>query len=539
MASEVKRGFVRVLSNYLRIISSVVLGLLLVPLLLRAVGEDGYAVVALFGSTIGLAAMFQEIVRASMIREVGAAYHGGDEGNFIRTYNSALALSGLVALAALAMFTILWFAVPLFKLDNMDAGGRAMVAARGLETAVTIALAPAFNMYLVSERMVAYNFWMLAVKQISQVAGAVWLLLPFVDYGSAVDGLIIFAWSSSSLMIAGTVLSVIVITLVDRRLIPAPRFINRRDVRSIVGIGGWNAAVVAAMNLHYRVDAIIMNLAFGLFGSQIFGYAVQLTSAARRLVVGMTDGLDAVSARVTAENADEVLRSLVHHATRLHGMVAFPAGVALLLLVEPFLHLWLGERLSDPSRVIPPTVLLIQVLTVGIVVRGVSDGWVRILYGAGHIRKYAPHILAGGLLNPLLAVALIAVLPTGVAEVTAVAWSFTAIMVVVHGVIVAGIGAGVLGVRRREMFTPLIRPLLVALGSAPVLLGAHLLFDAWSVWQMLAAVLAYGAVYAAGTAIVTLTARDRRILINGTLRRLGRKPAAVATDPIDDSPANL
>jgi len=536
MASEVKRGFIRIVSNYARLGFGVLLGIALVPLLLETTGEDGYAVVALFGSTIGLASIFQEIVRSSMIRELGAAYHAPSRDAFTATYNSAIVLALLAACGAAALFAALYACIPLFRVEPVQDGARALVASRGVEAFITIALAPAFNMYLVAERLVAYNFFMLVVKQAAYVGVAVWLVVAR-PYHTAEEALILFAWWSMAIACGWLIVSVVAIMWIDPALRPRPSKARRSYLAQIARIGGWNAATVTAMNLHFRVDAVIMNLAFGIFGSQVWGYTVQLASAVRRGVTGMTDGLDAVSARLTAHTDNEAsngsrrnaVRSLIHHSTRLHGLIAFPSMALVVALAEPILDVWIGSKLKDPAAVIPTAAILIQIVAIGTTIRGVSDGWLRILYGAGHIRQYAPIILAGGVVNPVLVIGLIFVLPSGTAELAVVGAVYTAIMAVMHGVIAPHRGARVLDIAVSDLYRPLVRPFVCTLLAAPVLM-LPLLRGSWSLPYLLAVVAAYGAVYSVLVLVFVAEPADRRIVSNAIHRRFGRRgnrPTAV------------
>jgi len=93
MASEAKRGVIRLAANYTRVFTVVVLGLVIVRLLLKGAGNDGWALIAMLGATAGMGTMVQESVRTSLIRELGAAYHSGNDDRFRSAYNAALAIS--------------------------------------------------------------------------------------------------------------------------------------------------------------------------------------------------------------------------------------------------------------------------------------------------------------------------------------------------------------------------------------------------------------------------------------------------------------
>lgn len=533
MVSEAKRGLIRIVANYSRVISNVALGLLLVPMLLQAAGNDGWALIALLGSTIGLAAMAQDIVRSSLIRELGAAYHSGGGGStgsdhFQSVYNAGVIISAVAAGCAVVIFGMLWLVVPLFDISNdLLPAARWLVLARGAETFVLILLAAPFNMYKVTERMVAFNAWLIATRSCYVIAAA-WLLLV---HGPGAPGQILtyYASISSTLVVTVLTIAVALMMFLDRRLIPAPFLATRSAIKSVLQVGGWNASATAATMSHRRLAPLLMNLTWasmnlrsGLFGNLILGLALQITASVRRLTTGMTEGLDAVSTRLSTTGDANAVRTLMHHSTRLHGLAAFPLAIIILLVPEILLRLWLGARIDDPQSTLPLAITLIQIMTLGMVARAVSDGWVRILYGAGHVRRYAGTIIGGAVMYPLVVGLLLVILPTA-SRYTAVTWAYSAVLVIVHGLLVPLAGARALRIRYAEFFVPLVRPLIVAVVCSPILLLAHGKRGQLELLWLMAAVALYGVTYLGLCVAFVMNQPERRRFTKAAFRRLPRR----------------
>ena len=70
MATEARRGLARILANYIRLGGWLVLGVVLLPFLIRWVGVDGYGLISLLGATLGFAGIFQQLMNQSLIREL-------------------------------------------------------------------------------------------------------------------------------------------------------------------------------------------------------------------------------------------------------------------------------------------------------------------------------------------------------------------------------------------------------------------------------------------------------------------------------------
>jgi hypothetical protein len=347
--------------------------------------------------------------------------------------------------------------------------------------------------------------------------------------GDPARDLTLYAAGCAVMNVVAVLTPVLLLAALDRRLAPRPWRADRAAVREILGTFSWNSAVVLAISSHERVCTVIGNLAFppaaALHWNAVFGLAVRAVGYIRMAAVGMTYGLDAVSARLTAgdDPASRMLR-LTRHATRLHALVALPAGLTVALLAEPLLTLWIARAADDPAVTIPRAVLMIRIMVFALVARAISDGWVTILYGAGQIRRVAPLVIAGGLLTPVTAITLLLAL-TGQARDNAPAIALTASLVLVHLVALPPLAARALGVRTSDLLRPIARPALATALASPVYLAAGAVLARWTLGHLFLVLAAFGAAYAALTWLIVLDGQDRRRVLD-LLRRAGERPPA-------------
>ncbi len=528
MASEAKRALIRIAANFGRLGAVFVMAIILVPLLLELVGNEGIGLIALMGSTVGIAAMLNDIVQASSIRELGAAYHGSDERAFIRVYNSALGLASVVGLGTLALFGVLIALMPvIFNIsEEMLLPARLFVATQGLRSFWTVMLAPAFNMYQVMERMVAYNFWV-TNDRLSHLLGALMLLL-FPEMPGT-EAVVWYGVTSTAIFMATQLLAVLIlICAIDQRLVPRPSQIRWGELRELISMGGWNLTTRLAMDMHLRLDNYLMNLWLGVaVGNLIFGaLSVTLTSSVRRIANGITWGVTAVSARLSVSRGNQAVLALLHHTMRLQAVVMFPTLAILLVLTYPILTLWVGKRLDDPTgELLWQTVILVRILAVGVCLRAVADGVVRILYGAGLVRQYAPLIFIGGVLNPIIAITLLVTLPEQW-QFIGPACAFTLLMLVIHAIVLPMRGAHLLGARTWSVFAPLVPPATTATISSAFLVGAVAIVERWNVALLLAVVVGFSSIYACLTWWMVVTRQERQRIANAMLRRRKREKIA-------------
>jgi len=520
MASEVKRGLIRISSNYIRLFINVVLGLLMVRWILQGMGDEAFGLIALLGASVGIASEVKEISKRSLIREVAAAYHSGDDLHLKTVYNSAIALSFVLAGLSFLIFLIIVLIVPLLKISpGLEHAARWFLIAKGVESAAFVLLAPQHNMYLITERMSSHNLFLLVDRSWPAAAALAVLLMRIPD---PAHGVIVYGWMSALGSVVGILVwSLWMVLRIDRRLIPDLKLARRSALKGIVKMGGWNFVTVTAMNLHIRLDAILMNLFFGLVGNAAFGLANTLSNYVRRLTMGMTDGLDAVSARVAADKGSTKLGSLIYHSTRLHAVVAFPAAAVILALSYPIIDQWVGTKVTDPA-VIPTAVAIMQALVIGIATRSITDGWTRILYGAGHIDKYGPLILLGGLLNAPTAIFLIWMLPPP-HDMLGPALAFSIVFTIFHMFLLPVIGARTIRVRYWEFIRPIIGPAVLTAVTVPALLAARRFIHEWNLLTLGAVIGAYGALYGVAAIFFLMSADERRMFIRGFARRIQGK----------------
>jgi membrane protein EpsK len=525
--SESRRAIVRIGANYLRLFATVLLGLALVRVLLHAVGSEAVGLISLVGSTIGFTTLMEEVVGSSMIREVGIAYHSRNGLQLQRMYNSAIIVSALASLITLMGFLVLLAILPWLRISpELLVAARWFVIAKAVENTAGVLLAPQYNMYLVTERMVAYNAWFTARRAALLLAA---LALFWIRPADVAAGLVWFGWLSSGLVVLTMIASAIVIVIMDRRLIPAPFLATREYINTILKVSGWNIGVLVSKMAGTPAGAVIMNLAFGLHGNLVYGLAIQFAGYARMLASGMTGGIEAVAARLSSTHHNEAvnhsMRLLLNYSTRLHALVMFPAAVGMGVLAEPFLQIWVGPGLIDNPEALPQTVVLVRILLAAFVSICFSENWIRILYGAGHINRYAPVIVFSGLLMPVMSVILLLALPKP-AEYTAVSWAISLVYVVVHVGVLPRVAARAFGMRTWESYAPLVPPALLSIACAPILLIPLWRLEHWSIWMLALAAVVYAVAYTAMAWVFALNPAERSRLISAGGRRLsflGRK----------------
>jgi Na+-driven multidrug efflux pump len=196
------------------------------------------------------------------------------------------------------------------------------------------------------------------------------------------------------------------------------------------------------------------------------------------------------------------------------GFVAFPAMVVVFVLAEPLLRMWVGRSVQNPAEFLPPSVILVKIMVIGLTCRAVSDGWMKLFYGAGHIRKYAPYVFAGGLFNPVLSILFIYFLPEDMSYAGA-AIAYSLVFLVVHMFLMPKVTSTSVGLTLGAILRPSARPLLLAIAVSPSLYVSTLFTENEAItWiGVIFGCCSYAMVYAIASWWLMLSRQERRGII--------------------------
>ena len=517
--SEKQKGFHRIIANYGRLLATMAMGIATVPLQVAWLGMEGFGLLGLVGSSVGLGRMLQDMMRSSMVRELGAAWHNRKEENFKSSYASAFLISIGVSLLTALFFLGIILIIPYLRIKaEWVAPAQWITACEGLATCIIVLASPAVNMLVVREFFFWHNLWTVVRRSSYLIA----TIIPFLilQEENIIAGLHLFGTIVFMVNAIITVLVVIAFASLDHKMMPTCKGSTRETMSKVAGTFGWNSGVVVAMNLHERIANFIMNLFFGLWGNAIFSLALRLVSYIRMATLGLTFGLDAVSARISSTKSSGSLKRIFRHSTRMHAFIAFPAMMIVFVFAEPLLRMWVGRSVSDPGTVLPQTEILVKIMVLGLACRAVSDGWMKLFYGAGFIHKYAPYVFTGGLFNPMLATLLIITLPKDI-NYTGAAIAYSFVFLIVHAFLMPKVSAQSVKMSFREILSPALKPLLIAFLIAPILFINEFPGRTGELnWlQVLLGVSCYGFVYVLMSWFVILDAEERRGIFK-LLRRL-------------------
>ncbi len=456
---------IRILSNYARMAITVVMGLWLVRIF-TGISQDVFTVVALVATSTGMAGMLKEMVRGTMVPELGLALHGKSEVEFEEVFSSAFFLSFVAALFSVAVLSVVLFFLDRFSIPaDLFAAAVTLVLTRMASTFVAVLVAPATNLLPVTGNNGLHNIYQ-TLERLGELCAA----LAAVSLASGAGAIVeIFAWLSFAAIIAVNMAWAWHGVRISRQKWPRPTMVSLPEVWKMAATVGWNGFVVLAFNFYMRFDLLFVSWYFGLAGAFAFAIASQLLNYMRQLTIGLVQGMDAAIARQVAVErvVTPKTRKFIATTGTMQALVILSAAGFLAVNASAVMALWLGPGFVAGSATASQMVMLFLVMIPGMVARGLSEGWMKVLSGIGEVRAYGPLLLIGSLFNPLAVYALSKWLPADISYL-GVAIAFSALMIVSHAVALPLKTSRTLKVPLSELLRPFARPALLAIAATAV-----------------------------------------------------------------------
>ena len=235
--SEGKKGLYRIATNYGRLIATMGMGIAIVPLQISWLGMDGFGLLGLVGSSVGIGGMLQDMMRSSMVRELGAAWHEGDDKKFRQSYAAAFKVCWYVTLLTALVFTAIILILPYMKIhDEWVESAQWITGCAGLSTCLIVLIAPTINMLVVREQFFWHNAWTVARRSSYLIA----TIIPFLILGitNIPKGLVVFGNIGLVVNVVVTLALVIGFILYDKRMLPTFRGSTPEAMKKVSGTFG-------------------------------------------------------------------------------------------------------------------------------------------------------------------------------------------------------------------------------------------------------------------------------------------------------------
>jgi len=332
-----------VLTNYLRYFSAGVIGFLLTPVMVHALGNGGYGLWVTIFSLTGYFGLFDQGIRPSLVRYVSRDHALGDREGLSRTLSSAMvmyAVVGLVTFGAagvIAMTCDRWF-----HLAPADvATARAVVMLAGASLALGFPLG-VFGAAL--SGLQRYD-----VANAIGIGIGVVRALAFVAVLRLHGGLLGLAWASLAVNLLGHALTWIALVRVLPGLPLGSRFVDPAHLRLIGTYSGFAFIGALASSIAFQTDALVITTFIGAALVTPFALAAGLVDNARSLVYSATWVLSPTASELDTLGERGKLHAMLLAGSKYSVLVSWPVLLGLVVFGENLIRTWVGEAYATTA----------------------------------------------------------------------------------------------------------------------------------------------------------------------------------------------
>jgi O-antigen/teichoic acid export membrane protein len=381
------------LSNYLGQFVTLVVGFVLTPFIIHAVGAAQYGLWVLVLSVVAYGTLFDFGIWGTVIKYVAEHRARAETEAAHRLVATALTLHTLLGLIVIALSVLLAPVFPrLFNVAPADyETATALVLVAGLSIGVSI---PSTTSVAVLRGLHRFD--------LANVISAAGTLLN----GVAVVLVLLAGGGVVAMVAAGipvTLLMQVPAVWLVYRVAPELKFgwrgAQRRLVRRVISFGSPLFVMQAAGRLQNKTDEIVIGATLTVTAIAPYSVARRLSEWSALLTDQFTKVLMPLASELQADTDWSRLRELYLTGTRLTLAIFLPIGGALVLLARPLLTVWVGPEFADSAP-------LVAILTLAGLIDASQKPAASVLQGAARHQRLAAMTAISAVANLALSIML-------------------------------------------------------------------------------------------------------------------------------------
>jgi O-antigen/teichoic acid export membrane protein len=373
---------------------NVMVGIFLSPYILHRLGDEAFGLWILIFSFTGYYGLFDLGIRSSIVRYV-AKYSATDEQDELnRLINTAMFSYSAIGLVAMALTLLATYYVnSIFRIP-----AEFVLTARWLLLMVGVCVSLGFPLGVFSGILEGLQrFYLLNFTSISSTLVRALLIVLALQHHR---GLLTVAFITVSLPLVNSLVNAAA-ALRHLRLKFGARYVSRSSLRSIASYSGTTFLIIVAGRLRFKTDAVVIGsfvsaaaITYFTIGSRLVDYASEVVSSLAQIFVPMSSQSD-------AKGDLDGLRNILIVGNRACAFIIFPITAVLTILGKSLIEAWVGPKYVATSY---PVLLVLLYPTTLMLAQSASG---RTLWGMAKHRTWAMVVLAEGIANLILSIALV------------------------------------------------------------------------------------------------------------------------------------
>ncbi len=371
-----------------------ILGFVLLPYIIRLVGNEDYGLFVLVMSFSGYFGFMNFGMPMGIVKFV-SGYNGKKDFESInKVFNIGFFFNLIVGLIIGSGIAVL----AVFFLDIFH------ISPEHLDTARKMALIAAGFAVVSSPFSVLYNvLWGLEKQQVLAVQSVVVMLLKYALYIGVIllNGTVLgLVYATIMASVFGWLINYSALKKTLPRLSLSVKNLDRILIKEIFSFNVWSFISNIAQTLIYQVDKLVIGLFLPVASITYYDIAQKIHALVRQ-IHGYVHGLTLVdSSRAYGEENYEYIKKLIYSGVKLNIIIVLPVVFITMIFAEPFIKIWLG---SEYLITVPYIRLFVSYFFVVVITTVPTN----ILIGKGDIKFFSVIAVINGLINLILSVILV------------------------------------------------------------------------------------------------------------------------------------
>lgn len=368
-----KRILINAGSNWAGMVVVLFVGILLVPIILKSVGVEGYGVWALLARGLSYVAILDRAFVLAVSRF--AAFYSDD----IDQRNKFISASFFI-LAACAFLTVLGAVLISFVLTDIFRSIPMELKSQAQVTCILVGITFAVRMFEAnfSGALMGYQYYtrsnaVLAVSNIIRL-GITVVVLIFWKSIIAVQA----AFLAAAIISMLSMYIVAKISLSNLRI--SLKCIDRSSLKELLSYISHSMARSGSSMVMYNTMTLLVGWRGTASDVAVYDIAFRLPSVIRGFIAGVQNVFLPTVTNLHAKKEDARIKAVVSKGTHMSTVLTGMSCIWLFLFAESFLALWLGD--SVPAR----TAFVMQMIIISVVPGGLFEIWLPTLVGMGHLK---------------------------------------------------------------------------------------------------------------------------------------------------------
>jgi O-antigen/teichoic acid export membrane protein len=387
------RALKNVVSSWAGLAVNIAVGFFLWPFILHHLGDEASGLWVLIFSVTGYYGIFDFGIRSSLIRYVSKFQATGEKEQLARLVNTSL-----FTYSCLGMVLVVATTVGAFYVDRLfHIPQDFLKQAQILFLMVGYSVALGFPLGISGGILEGLqSFYLINWTNIIATLLRAVLIIYVLWHGF---GLLTVALITVSLpLIASAVRALIAHRLLRIRY--GWKYVSRESFRQVANYSSVTFLIIVAFQLRFKTDAVIIGTFLSAAAITHFSIGARLVDYAGNVVSSLANIFTPMSSHFHATGDYAQLRKIFISGNRACALVMFPMMVVLVVMGKSVIEAWVGPRYVS-------SYVVLLVLLIPSVLWESQSTSTRILFGMSSHKTLAYVVLAEGVINLILSIALV------------------------------------------------------------------------------------------------------------------------------------